>query len=90
MSKKSDINPDNPLTDEEFDNLEPWKFGIESLPTDAQNAIKNSVRGRPKLEHPKEKVTLRMDADIVKQLRESGPGWQTRLNEMVRNWLNEN
>ncbi len=44
-------------------------------------------RGRPKLAHPKEAVSIRLDADIVKALRSSGPGWQTRVNDMLRQWL---
>jgi len=36
---------------------------------------------------PKPRVTLRLDADLLEQLRASGPGWQTRLNVAVREWL---
>lgn len=32
----------------------------------------------------KEPVKLRLDADVVAALRESGDGWQTRVNEMLR------
>jgi uncharacterized protein (DUF4415 family) len=41
-------------------------------------------RGRPKLENPKQQVTLRLDADVVERLRQSGPGWQTRVNEILK------
>jgi uncharacterized protein (DUF4415 family) len=40
--------------------------------------------GRPKLASPKEAVHLRLDSELVAKLRESGPGWQTRVNEMLR------
>jgi uncharacterized protein (DUF4415 family) len=43
--------------------------------------------GRPKLEHPKEQVSIRYDADIVAAFRSSGPGWQTRMNDALREWL---
>jgi hypothetical protein len=42
--------------------------------------------GRPKLEHPKRLVTLRLDADLLDRLRETGPGRQSRLNDAVRAW----
>lgn len=32
----------------------------------------------------KEKVTVRLDADIVAHFREGGKGWQTRLNNTLR------
>jgi uncharacterized protein (DUF4415 family) len=41
-------------------------------------------RGRPKLESPKQRVTLRVDGDVLAKFRESGPGWQGRMNEALR------
>jgi uncharacterized protein (DUF4415 family) len=43
--------------------------------------------GRPKLEHPKQLVTLRLDANLLDRLRKTGPGWQSRLNDAVRAWM---
>ena len=40
-------------------------------------------RGRQKAP-TKQKVTLRLDADIVDYFRATGRGWQTRLNETLR------
>ena len=44
-------------------------------------------RGRPKLETPKRQVTLRLDQEIVDGFRETGPGWQGRINEALRKAL---
>ena len=44
-------------------------------------------RGRPKLDHPKRQVTLRLDQDIVDGFREAGPGWQGRINAALRRAL---
>lgn len=41
-------------------------------------------KGRPPLDNPKERVTIRLDGDVVDRLRASGPGWQTRANAMLR------
>jgi uncharacterized protein (DUF4415 family) len=41
--------------------------------------------GRPRSENPKEAVKLRIDADVLAKFRESGPGWQTRINGILRN-----
>ncbi len=33
---------------------------------------------------PKEHISIRLDADLAAHFRASGPGWQTRLNDMLR------
>ena len=32
-------------------------------------------------------TTIRFDADVLAALKASGKGWQTRVNEAVRDWL---
>jgi len=44
-------------------------------------------RGRPKLDHPKIALTVRYDADIVERFRATGEGWQTRMNNALREWF---
>lgn len=43
-------------------------------------------RGRPPKSEAerKELVSLRLSRDVVDWLRASGPGWQTRIEEMLR------
>jgi uncharacterized protein (DUF4415 family) len=41
-------------------------------------------RGRPLSPRRKKEVKLRLDPDIVDELRASGPGWMTRVNAMLR------
>jgi uncharacterized protein (DUF4415 family) len=33
---------------------------------------------------PKQLISLRLDADLVAYMRNSGPGWQTRANNILR------
>lgn len=44
-------------------------------------------RGRPKSESPKVPVTVRLDAEIVTFFRDSGPGWQTRMNAALAEYV---
>lgn len=44
-------------------------------------------RGRPPLESPKILTTIRLDAPVLDAFRSQGPGWQTRVNEALREWL---
>ena len=68
------------LTDDVFDRAE-LKHGDQVL-RPAQGTL--TRRGRPRLENPKRQVTLRLDADLIDRLRRSGPGWQSRVNEILR------
>jgi uncharacterized protein (DUF4415 family) len=43
--------------------------------------------GRPKAEVTKEKISVRLDADVLARLREDGPGWQSRINGVLRKAL---
>jgi uncharacterized protein (DUF4415 family) len=44
-------------------------------------------RGRPRIASPKRQVTLRLDADVIDGMRATGPGWQVRVNDTLRRWL---
>ncbi|MEM5325339.1 BrnA antitoxin family protein [Paraburkholderia sp. JHI2823] len=56
-------------------------------PTDEQFAQMKRRGGRPKLANPKVAVTVRYDADIVERFKAGGDGWQTRMNNALREWL---
>lgn len=43
-------------------------------------------RGRP-AGSEKESTTIRFDRDILDAFRAAGPGWQTRINAALRDWL---
>jgi len=44
-------------------------------------------RGRPLGSGTKISTTIRFDADILAAFRAAGPGWQSRMNEALREWL---
>ena len=57
----------------------------EELQTGLTAALKK--RGRPAGSGTKEQVAIRFDRDVLSAFRSSGPGWQTRMNEALRDWL---
>lgn len=57
------------------------------LGNDAAREMLKPKRGRPALAHPKEHVNIRLDADVVGAFKGSGAGWQTRLNNALREWI---
>ena len=44
-------------------------------------------RGRPAGSGAKEQIALRVDKDVLAKFRASGPGWQTRMNKALKDWL---
>jgi uncharacterized protein (DUF4415 family) len=44
-------------------------------------------RGRPPSGRPKHLVSLRLDQDVLSGLRALGPGWQTQVNEALREFV---
>ncbi len=85
------IDDDAPeATDEWFATARP---GSEVLPglmgEQAAQEMLKPRRGRPPSDAPKEHVNIRLDADIVQSFRRTGAGWQTRLNNALREWLRE-
>jgi len=52
-------------------------------------AARNRKRGERGAQKSALKVptTIRFDADLLDALKASGKGWQTRVNDAVRDWL---
>jgi uncharacterized protein (DUF4415 family) len=50
---------------------------------------KLGVRGAQKAPI-KERITIRLSQEVVSQFRETGAGWQTRMDLVLREWLKKN
>jgi uncharacterized protein (DUF4415 family) len=44
-------------------------------------------RGRPRSEHPKVPISIRLSEDVLARFRASGPGWQSRIDAALKEWL---
>jgi len=44
-------------------------------------------RGRRPSAAPKVSTTIRLDPEIVAAFRDDGPGWQSRINAALQEWL---
>lgn len=58
----------------------------EMVPPHAVAALVKRPPGRPagSRRSNKEQVALRVDKDVLARFRDSGPGWQSRMNEALR------
>ncbi|MDO8753644.1 MAG: BrnA antitoxin family protein [Anaerolineales bacterium] len=81
------LGDDNPeWTEEDFSKARP---ASEVLPEIFPKAIADAMlkRGRPRKEVTKASVNIRLSPDVVEAFRASGRGWQTRVDEALKDWL---
>ena len=63
-------------------------YGQGSPSAGRQNDMTTPKPGRPRRTGPtKVPITIRLDIDVLAALKLSGPGWQTRVNRVVREWI---
>jgi len=58
----------------------------DAAPLDAEG-LTLIKRGRPRKAHPKRQITIRLSPDVVDTFRSFGKGWQTRVDQALRDWL---
>jgi uncharacterized protein (DUF4415 family) len=84
------IDEENPeWTDEMLTGAKPATEVLAEIfgPEDAAELLKpKTCRGAQKSSR-KMLTTIRLDADILEAFKASGPGWQTRINEALREHL---
>ena len=70
------VDPDDApeLTDEYFEDAEYWQG----------DTFVRRGRGQSTGDNLKEMVAIQLDPDVLAKLREAGPGWQTRVNDILR------
>jgi uncharacterized protein (DUF4415 family) len=75
MNGKEPLVVDEP--DDEIPDLSTpeWKAKFDAAPV---------VQGRPRLARPKVSTTIRLDADVLEKFRATGPGWQSRINAVLK------
>ena len=74
------VDPDDApeLTDE-------W-FETADLKVGETVVRRGRPRGRPK-GSSKQQVAIRLDQDVIARFKAGGVGWQTRMNDALRDWL---
>ena len=81
------LDDDNPeWTAEDFSKARP---ASEVLPGIFSKAVADSMlkRGRPRKEVTKAPINIRLSPDVVEAFRATGRGWQTRVDEALKDWL---
>ncbi len=77
------------ITDEQFAKAI-WKIGGRVVTEEEGRAAMAALRpGRPRAENPKRAVNIRLSPEVLDAFRATGRGWQTRIDEVLREWVRE-
>ena len=74
------------LSNDFFDNATPL-IADKPVPKAVFSAAVEKAKGRPKLKNPKLLVSMRYDADIIEYFKATGKGWQSRVNEVLSQYV---
>lgn len=79
------IDPDEApeLTDECFEKAV-WRIGNKVVTREEASIEDKKHRGRPTTGATKISTTIRFDADVLAAFKAHGDGWQTRMNDALR------
>ena len=93
LVRNPELSP--PLTDEEGEvreltaaDLARFRPAYEVLPPELVAILREQRRIRGAQKAPTKKlVSIRLDQDVLERARAEGPGWQTRINAILREAL---
>ena len=67
-----------------------WNKGVVTSGGGVTATIDALRKSRGKNKNPtKEQVAIRFDPEVIAAFRADGPGWQTRMNKALKEWLVE-
>jgi uncharacterized protein (DUF4415 family) len=86
VSRRVWVDPDEApeWTEEQFDRAELAVGGKVLRPS--QGTL-TRPRGRPKKADAKVHTHIRLSPQVLTHFRATGPGWQTRIDEVLRKWV---
>ena len=87
-SQKPWVDPDDaPELTEEFFEMGEWRVGDTVVSREEARAQLGKQRGRPAGSGTKISTTIRFDAEVLEAFKATGAGWQTRMNDALKEWL---
>ena len=55
----------------------------------ADGLLAYKKRGRPFSASTKKQIAIRLDPEVLEAFQKEGPGWQTRINNALKDWLQQ-
>lgn len=86
--KKPLIDDNGEVLELEAEDFQRFKPATEVLPSSLQTKL--GIRGRgPQVKPTKERITIRLSPEVVEAFKAKGAGWQSRIDEALKEWLVE-
>ena len=79
MSAKRKRSVNTSQRDEAPEITKEWVVGAE-----LRKGTKLVRRGRPRIDNPKQLLSLRLPPEVIAGWKSTGPGWQTRMADVLR------
>ena len=87
MKKRAPLtNADGEIRELDADDIKRFKRAHEVLPEQVQRNLGIKVRG-PQKSPTKVATTIRLSPEVSEAFRATGPGWQTRIDNALKDWL---
>lgn len=85
-----DFDPNPEWTDADWATARPARDVLPELLGDSASALLvRRPRGRPRSDTAKTKVNIRLSPDVLAHWRATGPGWQSRIDDLLRAAMNQ-
>jgi len=85
MNQEPLISKDGEVRELTADDMHLFSSTSKVLPAELLSVL--PTHGRPRKEETKISTTVRFDADILKFFRAKGKGWQTRINDALKEYV---
>ncbi len=91
MKKKPLTNKSGEVRELMAEDIANFRPAAEVLPKELLAILPKRARGErgPQKTPTKKRLTIRIDPEIERAFRATGPGWQSRINQALQNWLAE-
>jgi uncharacterized protein (DUF4415 family) len=76
------------ITQDEYEEI-PELTDEQIAQADLYNGTKLIQRGRPKSENNKVLLSVRYSREVVEYFKSTGEGWQTRMDEALKEWVKD-
>ena len=74
------------IAPDEYDEIPEWTDEMFER-ADLYEGEKLVRHGRPRAKHPKVAISIRLSEEVLNRFKASGPGWQSRIDAALKEWL---
>lgn len=89
MKKKSLTDKSGKVRELKKENIRSMRSAKEVLPKKLLDSLPKRKRGErgPQQKPKKVAVTVRYSPEVVEYFKETGEGWQTKINNVLKEWI---